>query len=85
MGGIQSMSRSTYSKLLPETKDTASYFSFFDVCDKMGTVIGTLAFGSVGEFLGGMRNSVLTLMVFFIIGLILLLFVDMKKDKPVAA
>ena len=85
MGGIQSMSRSTYSKLLPETKDTASYFSFFDVCDKMGTVIGTLVFGSVGEFLGGMRNSVLTLMVFFIIGLILLLFVDMKKDKIVAA
>jgi len=84
MGGIQSMSRSTYSKLLPETKDTASYFSFFDVCDKMGTVIGTLVFGSVGEFLGGMRNSVLTLMVFFIIGLILLLFVDMKKDKIVA-
>ncbi len=85
MGGIQSMSRSTYSKLLPETKDTASYFSFFDVCDKMGTVIGTLVFGSVGEFLGGMRNSVLTLMVFFIIGLILLLFVDMKKDNPIAA
>ena len=85
MGGIQSMSRSTYSKLLPETKDTASYFSFYDVCDKMGTVIGTLAFGSVGEFLGGMRNSVLTLMVFFIIGLILLMFVHMKKDKIIAA
>jgi len=81
MGGIQSMSRSTYSKLLPETKDTASYFSFFDVCDKMGTVIGTLVFGSVGEFMGGMRNSVLALMVFFIIGLILLTFVHMKKDN----
>ena len=83
MGGIQSMSRSTYSKLLPETKDTASYFSFFDVCDKMGTVIGTLVFGSVGEFLGGMRNSVLTLMVFFIIGLIFLLIL-LKKDNPIA-
>jgi len=79
MGGIQSMSRSTYSKLLPETKDTASYFSFYDVCDKMGTVIGTLSFGFVAEQLGGMRNSVLALMVFFIIGLILLLFVQMKK------
>lgn len=81
MGGIQSMSRSTYSKLLPETKDTASYFSFYDVCDKMGTVIGTLVFGSVGEFLGGMRNSVLALMLFFIIGLLLLFFVKMKPNK----
>ena len=85
MGGIQSMSRSTYSKLLPETKDTASFFSFYDVCDKMGTVIGTLTFGYVGEFLGGMRNSVLALMVFFIIGLVLLLFVKMKPNKTAAA
>ena len=56
MGGIQSMSRSTYSKLLPETRDTASYFSFYDVCDKIGTVLGTLSFGYVAEFLGGMRD-----------------------------
>src|SRR4029077_13353478 len=74
MGGIQSMSRSTYSKLLPPTKDAASYFSFFDVCDKIGTVIGTLSFGFVSEFMGGMRNSVLALMSFFIVGGILLLF-----------
>ena len=79
MGGIQSMSRSTYSKLLPPTKDTASYFSFYDVCDKIGTVIGTLSFGYVSEFFGGMRNSVLALMVFFIIGGVLLLFVDPKR------
>ena len=80
MGGIQSLSRSTYSKLLPETSDTASYFSFYDVCDKIGTVIGTLSFGYVGESLGGMRNSVLALMIFFIIGFILLMFVQMKKE-----
>jgi len=66
MGGIQSMSRSTYSKLLPETKDTASYFSFYDVCDKIGTVIGTLSFGYVAEAFGGMRNSVLALMIFLL-------------------
>jgi len=83
MGGIQSMSRSTYSKLIPPTKDTASYFSFYDVCDKIGTVIGTLSFGYVAEFFGGMRNSVLALMIFFIIGGVLLLFVDMKR-KAVA-
>jgi UMF1 family MFS transporter len=79
MGGIQSLSRSTYSKLLPQTTDTASYFSFYDVCDKVGTVIGTLSFGYVTEFLGGMRNSVLALMIFFIIGFILLMFVNMRK------
>jgi MFS transporter, UMF1 family len=84
MGGIQSLSRSTYSKLIPPTRDTASYFSFYDVCDKTGTVIGTLSFGYVAEFFGGMRNSVLALMVFFIIGGILLLFVDMKRKSVVA-
>jgi UMF1 family MFS transporter len=84
MGGIQSMSRSTYSKLLPETKDTASYFSFYDVCDKVGTVIGTLSFGFVAEISGGMRNSVLTLMIYFIIGLVLLLLVRMKNKVAVA-
>jgi UMF1 family MFS transporter len=84
MGGIQSMSRSTYSKLLPPTKDTASYFSFYDVCDKIGTVVGTLSFGYVAEFYGGMGNSVLALMVFFITGGILLLFVDRKKKTAIA-
>ncbi|GAA4743091.1 MFS transporter [Flavisolibacter ginsenosidimutans] len=85
MGGIQSMSRSTYSKLLPPTKDTASYFSFYDVCDKVGTVVGTLSFGYVAEFYGGMGNSVLALMAFFIAGGILLLFVDPKRKSVVAA
>src|SRR5579871_1364119 len=84
MGGIQSMSRSTYSKLLPETTDTASYFSFYDVCDKIGTVVGTLSFGYVAESLGGMRNSVLALMIFFIIGFILLMFVRMKNKMVIA-
>jgi UMF1 family MFS transporter len=79
MGGIQSISRSTYSKLLPETHDTASYFSFYDVCDKTGTVLGTLSFGFVAEISEGMRNSVLVLMIYFIIGFILLMFVRMKS------
>jgi UMF1 family MFS transporter len=81
MGGVQSMSRSTYSKLLPETKDTASYFSFYDVCDKVGTVLGTLSFGYVAEVFGGMRNSVLALMTYFIIGFVFLMFVK-RKLKP---
>ena len=84
MGGVQSISRSTYSKLLPPTKDTASYFSFYDVCERVGTVLGTLSFGYVAEQLGSMRYSVVALMVFFIIGGVLLLFVKMKKNKEVA-
>jgi UMF1 family MFS transporter len=79
MGGIQSLSRSTYSKLLPETEDHASYFSFYDVCEKVGIVIGTLSFGLIEDFSGSMRNSILALMVFFVIGFILLLTIPKSK------
>lgn len=78
MGGVQSLSRSTYSKILPETIDHASYFSFFDVCDKLGTVLGTFAFGFINEQTGSMRNSIIVLASFFIIGLFLLL--RMRKN-----
>ena len=81
MGGIQSLSRSTYSKLMPPTKDTASYFSFYDVCDKVSTVIGTATFGLVTEKLGGMRNAVLFLMTYFIISLFVLLYTLAKQPK----
>lgn len=72
MGGIQSLSRSTYSKMLPPTNDTASYFSFYDVCDKIGLVLGTASYGFIEEFTGSMRNSIIALTSFFIIGLLLL-------------
>ncbi len=72
MGGIQSVSRSTYSKLMPETHDTTSYFSFFDVTEKIGIVIGMFSFGIINEITGSQRNSVLALCSFFIIGFILL-------------
>lgn len=79
MGGIQSLSRSTYSKLLPATHDTASYFSFYDVSEKIGIVIGTLSFGVIADMLGGMRNSTLALCVYFIIGLVLLMRLSSKS------
>ncbi len=72
MGGIQSLSRSTYSKLMPETKDTASFFSFYDVTEKIAIVIGIFTFGYIDE-LFGMKNSVLMLIVFFALGLLALL------------
>lgn len=72
MGGIQSLSRSTYSKLLPETTDTTSYFSFYDVAEKIGIVIGMLVYGIIDHVTGSMRNSVLFLMIFFLLGVFLL-------------
>jgi UMF1 family MFS transporter len=84
MGGIQSLSRSTYSKLLPETKDHASYFSFYDVCDKVGTVVGTFAFGLINELSGSMRNSIVVLAIFFIVGIVLLLRVNSKRVSELA-
>lgn len=70
MGGIQSLSRSTYSKLMPETKDTASYFSYYDLTEKIAIVIGMFSFGFIEELTGSMKNSVLSLIVFFVIGLL---------------
>jgi UMF1 family MFS transporter len=79
MGGIQSLSRSTYSKLIPPTRDTASFFSFFDSTEKIATVFGTAMYGLVTEITGNMRNSILFLLLFFIIGLLLLRRV--RKEK----
>jgi len=73
MGGIQSLSRSTYSKLIPMgTEDTASYFSFYDVAEKIGIVIGMFLYGFVASITGSMRYSILFLITFFILGLIIL-------------
>ncbi|MFD2203941.1 MFS transporter [Shivajiella indica] len=84
MGGIQSLSRSTYSKLIPETtSDHASYFSFYDVTEKIAIVIGTFSYGIIEQLTGSMRNSSLTLGLFFLIGLGFLLLVKIpKQDLP---
>jgi len=72
MGGIQSLARSTYSKFLPETKDTTSYFSFFDVAEKIGIVIGMGIFATIDQITGSMRNAILFLFIFFLVGIVLL-------------
>ena len=80
MGGVQSLSRSTFSKMLPEnTNDTASYYSFYDVCDRLSTVFGTTMFGIVNLKTGSMRMSLLFLTVIFAIGFILLIRIPSKK------
>lgn len=74
MGGIQSMSRSTYAKLLPVTHDTTAFFSFYDATEKIALTIGLFLFAYNEELTGSMRNSILVLMVFFMMSLLSLLY-----------
>ncbi len=85
MGGIQSLSRSTYSKLMPPTRDTASFFSFYDVTEKIAAVVGIFSFGFITELTLTQRNSVLALAIFFIVGLLLLFYAKAAADKHTAA
>jgi UMF1 family MFS transporter len=75
MGGSQALSRSTYAKFLPDTLDHASYFSFYDVSYYVGTVLGTFAYGLVYQVTGDLRNTVIFIGGFFVVGLILLALV----------
>lgn len=79
MGGIQSLSRSTYSKLLPETEDHTSFFSFYDVSEKIAIVLGTFAYGFIEGLTGDMRQSILAIVLFFIVGFLLLLRIPKSK------
>lgn len=79
MGGIQSLSRSTYAKLMPETKDTSSYFTYYDLSEKVAIVIGMFSFGYIGELVS-MKYSVLSLIIFFFIGM-LFLYGALQKQK----
>ncbi len=79
MGGIQSLSRSTYSAYLPDTKDTTSFFSFYDVTEKLGIVIGMGIYGIIDQLTNNMRNATISLVIFFALGMLLLFKVNSKK------
>lgn len=82
MGGVQSQSRATYSKLLPPgVKDTTSFFSFYDVLEKAATALGSLSFAVTGQISGGLRVSVLVLAFFFVIGLLVLTKVKIQHAR----
>ncbi|WP_436485059.1 MFS transporter [Chitinophaga sp. ARDCPP14] len=83
MGGIQSLSRSTYAKLMPETEDTTSFFSYYDVTEKLSIVIGMFSFAYIDDLTEDMRNSVLALVVFFVIGLIWIISA-LRKQKQLS-
>ena len=85
MGGIQALSRSTYSKFLPQTKDTTSFFSFYDVAEKIGIVIGTFLYGFVAQYTGSMRNATIFLGIFFLLGIFLLSRVPRLDENPADA
>ena len=72
VGGIQALSRSTYSKFIPKTKDTTSFFSFYDVTEKVGIIVGMMMFGSIDQITGSMRNAILFFIILFLIGALLL-------------
>ena len=78
MGGIQALGRSTYSKFLPETKDTASFFSFYDVAEKIGIVIGMLVYGLIDQITGSPRFAIVFFALFFLSGFLLLLRIPKK-------
>ena len=79
MGGLQALSRSTYSKLIPKTEDTTSFFSFYDVTEKIGIIIGMSLFGVIDQITGSMRNAILVFMIFFIAGALMLFRVPRKN------
>jgi len=84
MGGIQSLSRSTFSKLIPETENNSSFFSFYELTEKVAIVLGTASYGFLLQLSGTMRNSVLGLTLFFIIGLVCLFYLlKISKSKSV--
>ena len=80
MGGIQALSRSTFSKFIPSTINNTSYFSFYDVSQKLSIVIGMTLFATIDQITGSMRNSILVFFVFFVVGAIIL----MKLNKKIA-
>jgi UMF1 family MFS transporter len=86
MGGIQSLSRASFAKLIPaNTKDHTSYFSFYDVLEKLSIVLGTLVYGLIEHLTGSMRNSTLALSLFFIIGLIFLIFTKIPRANLISS
>jgi UMF1 family MFS transporter len=81
MGGIQSLARSTYSKMLPSVGEHTTYFSFYDVTEKLAIVIGTFFFGYIEEFTGDMHNSALFLAIFFIAAMVVMTRVKFDFNK----
>jgi UMF1 family MFS transporter len=78
-GGVQSLGRATYAKLMPAgTTETTSFYSFYDLTDKLAVIMGTFVFGSIDQIIG-IRYSVLAMGILFVIGIILILPVKIPR------
>lgn len=85
MGGIQALSRSTYSKLIPHSGNNAGYFSFYDVSEKVAMMCGLVIWGYMDNLTGSMRNSIVSLVIWFTISLLLLIWLQRMRDKPLTS
>ena len=85
MGGIQSLSRSTFSKFLPKTTNTTSFFSFYDIAQKLSIVIGTFLFATIDQITGSMRYAIIFFLIFFVIGAIILIRLNIRINKNLMA
>ncbi len=81
MGGIQALSRSTYSKMIPQTGNDAGYFSFYDVSEKVAMMCGLVIWGSMDNLTGSMRNSIVSLVLWFSVALVLLLWLQRMQAR----
>jgi UMF1 family MFS transporter len=81
MGGVQALSRSTFSKFIPETNNSTSFFSFYDVTQKVSIVIGMFLFGAIDQITGSMRGAMLFFVIFFVFGAILLYRLNKKTTS----
>jgi UMF1 family MFS transporter len=80
MGGMQSLSRATFTKLMPpKTTEKSSYFAFYEITEKLALVLGTFSFGFIEQLTGNVRNSILALTIYFVIGLSFLILAQKKS------
>jgi UMF1 family MFS transporter len=82
-GGSQALTRSLFSTLVPAPK-SGEFFGLFGIMEKVATIFGPLLFAGAGALIGSSRPAVLSLVVFFLVGMILLLRVDVDTGRETA-
>jgi UMF1 family MFS transporter len=80
LGGSQALSRSYYGSMIPEQL-SAEYYGFYTVFSKFSAILGPFVFAIIRQMTGSARNSILSIVAFFIVGLVILYFVDEKKAR----
>ncbi|NOQ42780.1 MAG: MFS transporter [Desulfuromusa sp.] len=83
LGGSQSLSRSLFASMVPK-QQSAEFFGFFAISSRFASIFGPLLFALVADLSGSSRNSILALGIFFIVGGILLLQVNVKRGRELA-